>query len=335
MKKLILIGCFLLMGSNVFSNNIDNSRAVAQQRVQCIPLGVPLTITQEENYTIDELKMLRNSIFAQLGFKFKSQDVVDEMTRRGCLRSDLEFSADKLQTIDKKNVLILKGWEAGLEETNQALVFQMEWKKSASNPVARAKLLAESYCFLNDQTGKYFGIIHFGSGKSKTTHPLNGMMSVDRPTWAKGYSKYVTPSEKDAVAFTVKAKQDGFLYVFNRGSDGSLMQIYPNKKSGALRIRKDSALDLPRQADDELRISGPSGTNELLVMVSKLSRDHSGLPLRNEHGYFFFPTGPAAAALAAKHDGPLPWLAGKPKCPASGPCADEFGAAIASYNIVQ
>lgn len=143
-------------------------------------------------------------------------------------------------------------------------------------------------------------------------------------------------SEKDSIAFTVKSSQEGYLYVYNRGSDGSLLQVYPNKKSGSPKVRKDVPIDLPRQADDELRISGPSGTSELLVMVSKLQRDHSALPARIEHGYSFYPTGQAAAALAAKNDGPLPWFAGKPKCPAgAATCTDEFGAAVVTFNIVQ
>ena len=53
-------------------------------------------------------------------------------------------------------------------------------------------------------------------------------------------------SEKDAIEFTVRSNQDGYVYVMNYGSDGSLLQIYPNRKSGLLRIRKDAPLDLPR-----------------------------------------------------------------------------------------
>ncbi len=141
-------------------------------------------------------------------------------------------------------------------------------------------------------------------------------------------------SEKDAIEFTVKSNQDGYLYVLNHGSDGSLMQVYPNRKSGAIRVRKDAPLDLPRKTDDELKISGPSGSNQLLVMVSKHPRDMSP-PARVDGGYAFYQTGPSAAALSAKHTGPQPWIAGKPKCTGTEPCADEFGAAVAVYSIVQ
>jgi hypothetical protein len=141
-------------------------------------------------------------------------------------------------------------------------------------------------------------------------------------------------SEKDAIEFTVRSNQDGYVYVLNHGSDGSLLQIYPNRKSGLLRIRKDAPLDLPRKVDDELRIAGPSGSNQLLVIVSRQPRDMAA-PMRVDGGYAYFHTGPAATAIAAKHTGPLPWIAGKAKCPTSAACADEFGAAVAVYSIVQ
>jgi hypothetical protein len=141
-------------------------------------------------------------------------------------------------------------------------------------------------------------------------------------------------SEKDELAFTIKSAQEGVLYVFNRGSDGSLLQIYPNKKSGLIRVRKDSPIDLPRKSDDLLIISGPSGTSGLLIMVSKLPRELPP-PARVDGGYSYYQTGPAAAALAASHDGPLPWFLGKPKCPTGASCEDEFGAAVATFNVVQ
>lgn len=140
-------------------------------------------------------------------------------------------------------------------------------------------------------------------------------------------------SEKDAIEFTVKSQHDGHLYVFNHGSDGSLLQLYPNAISGLPRLRKGVPLNLPQDVD--FKISGPSGQNQLLVMVSVLPRDHSALPSRDEGGFAFYPTGDAASALTARHTGALPWIAGTPKCPGAGPCDDAFGAAVATFNVVQ
>ena len=45
-------------------------------------------------------------------------------------------------------------------------------------------------------------------------------------------------SEKDKLSFTVQAQRDGFLYVFNRGSDGSLLQLYPNDLTPSPKARE-------------------------------------------------------------------------------------------------
>ncbi|MFT3818697.1 MAG: serine/threonine-protein kinase [Rubrivivax sp.] len=141
-------------------------------------------------------------------------------------------------------------------------------------------------------------------------------------------------SEKDAIEFTVKSQSDGYLYVYNHGSDGSLLRLYPNRISGLPRVRKNVALNLPTDVD--FKISGPSGANQLLVMVSALQRDHSALPERDEGGFAFYPTGDAANALSQRHTGPLPWIAGVPKCPPGGSgCSDVFGATIVGFNVVQ
>jgi serine/threonine protein kinase len=140
-------------------------------------------------------------------------------------------------------------------------------------------------------------------------------------------------SEKDAIEFTVKSSQDGYLYVFNHGSDGSLLQLYPNKTSGLPKVRKNVPLNLPKDVD--FKISGPSGPNQLLVMVSDNPRDHAGVPARLDGGFSFYPTGDAANALSARHQGPLPWIAGAPKCPGGTACADTYGATVVTFNVVQ
>ena len=146
-------------------------------------------------------------------------------------------------------------------------------------------------------------------------------------------------SDQDRIEFTVQSRQDGHLYVFNLGSDGSLLQLYPNRKLPQPRIRRDVPLNLPRDlqpagAELSFGVSGPPGDSRLLVMVSALPRDHSSLPVRDEDGFAFYPTGAAAAALSARHAGPLPWIAGTPRCPATGPCDDAFGAAVIAFRVV-
>ena len=109
-----------------------------------------------------------------------------------------------------------------------------------------------------------------------------------------------TPSE-----FTVRSSQDGYVYVLNHGS-GWIAADLPNRKSGAAAHPQDAPLDPPQGR--RLRIAGPSGSNQLLVIVSRQPRDMAA-PMRVDGGCAYFHTGPAATAIAAKHTGPLPWIA--------------------------
>lgn len=70
-------------------------------------------------------------------------------------------------------------------------------------------------------------------------------------------------SEKDAIEFTVRSQHDGYLYVFNHGSDGELLGSRTRTRPRALpRVRKGVALNLPKK-DVDFKISGPSGLNQL------------------------------------------------------------------------
>ena len=141
-------------------------------------------------------------------------------------------------------------------------------------------------------------------------------------------------AEKDDLQLSVRAERDGYVYVFNYGSDGELLQLYPHGTTSP-RVRKGVPLELGR--DEKLTVTGPAGPSHVLVMVSSLPREHPGFPpAKVVDGYRYYPTGPEAAALAAQHKGPLPALAGAAVCPPDKkPCADEFGAAVVTFNVVK
>jgi hypothetical protein len=139
---------------------------------------------------------------------------------------------------------------------------------------------------------------------------------------------------KDKFSFTVQAEREGFVYVFVYGADKALVRLYPSVTAGALRVRKGQALRLPPPPDSFDTIP-PAGTTDLLVMVSARQRDHGALSPRRDGPVLLFPTGPEAAALAARYAGPGPAMAGSPVCPTSDPCADEYGAAHVRVEVVQ
>ncbi len=140
-------------------------------------------------------------------------------------------------------------------------------------------------------------------------------------------------AEKDDLQLSVRSERDGYVYVFNYGSDGELLQLYPHGSTSP-RVRKGVPLELGR--DEKLTVTGPAGPSHVLVMVSSLPREHPGFPpAKVVEGYRYYPTGPEAAALVARHAGPLPALAGAAVCPAGKPCADDFGAAVVTFNVVK
>jgi len=141
-------------------------------------------------------------------------------------------------------------------------------------------------------------------------------------------------AEKDDLQLSLRSDRDGFVYVFNFGSDGELLQLYPHGDVKP-RVRKGVPLELGR--DEKLTVTGPAGPSQVLVMVSALPREHPNFPpAKVDGGYRYYPTGPAAAALVAKHTGPLPAIAGSAVCPAGGnTCADDFGAAVVTFNVVK
>ena len=138
---------------------------------------------------------------------------------------------------------------------------------------------------------------------------------------------------KDELNFSIQSEREGYVYVFAYGSDQGLMQLYPNIKQGSLKVRKGQLLKLP-QSPDVFESTGPPGPTELLVLVSPFQRDHSGLRPQKDGAYRVFPTGAAAAALAAQLAGSAPPMAGQVLCPGAVACVDEFGAAWVKVQVV-
>ncbi len=138
---------------------------------------------------------------------------------------------------------------------------------------------------------------------------------------------------KDKLVFTLRALQEGYVYVFDHGNDGQLQQLYPNSLSPPLRIAKGGTLKLP-QGKIEFNVDGPAGRSRLLVLVSRWPREHQALAPREDSGFLSFPIGPGSAAAWAAADTQRPPLAGRAVCPAGQACSDEFGAAAAGFEVV-
>jgi hypothetical protein len=138
--------------------------------------------------------------------------------------------------------------------------------------------------------------------------------------------------DRDKLSFTLQSTQDGHVYVFNHGSDGSLQQLYPNALTPAPMAVKGQPLTLPQGAL-QFDVTGPPGQGELLVLVSRWPRDTTAFAPKLEGGFASFPTGSVALALEGANAGALPLLVGRPQCPAGTACVDAFGAATLAVEV--
>jgi hypothetical protein len=161
------------------------------------------------------------------------------------------------------------------------------------------------------------------------------IVAAGSPGWAPTLSapQQQWRMDRDKLVFTVSAPADGHVYVFNQGTDGSLLQLYPNAQTPSLRVRAGQPLTLP-QPGLELAVAGPAGTGRLLVLVSRWPRDMTAFAPRVEGGFTSYPTGSVAAALEVANAGRLPLLAGRPVCDAGSACEDAFGAAVLLIEVV-
>lgn len=194
-----VLSMILGLGLAISAQATQEKRKVAQEKATCVTLGAPFNIYNDgdnSSYTADELNMLRNSIYAQLGFKFKSAKVAEEMTKRGCLKADRIYTSDSLQKVDKQNISLLKIWENSLREEDAMSDFQGSWDKAAKSARTRSKLLTGNYCYLSDAAGLYFGILYFNDGKN-----VNGMMNLNKPSWADSLSEDERGSYLNSIAY--------------------------------------------------------------------------------------------------------------------------------------
>ena len=137
----------------------------------------------------------------------------------------------------------------------------------------------------------------------------------------------------DEFRFNVTSDRDGFVYVYGFSSDGTLALIVPNTVSGAVRVKKGQTWRFPTGNGFALESQEPAGPTQMLVLVSTRQRNLESAGARSDGPVKIFPTGPAAAALAAGFNGRGSVLGGQPVCPASGPCDDEYGAALMLFDI--
>jgi len=151
-----------------------------------------------------------------------------------------------------------------------------------------------------------------------------------------GFTVEAAPSKpafrigKDKLSFTLKTARAGHAYVLLLSADGTFIRLFPNSTAPDNRVRAGQVLTLP-QATWPMDISGPAGTDRYLAIVSTQPRDFAATGMVTEGGMGEFPRA-AAEAAAREYTGPGSVFAGRPECAPA--CADEYGAAQFSIQIV-
>ncbi|BEP33594.1 hypothetical protein GmRootV59_05680 [Variovorax sp. V59] len=166
--------------------------------------------------------------------------------------------------------------------------------------------------------------------------PLESLQSLAAGA-APGFDVTAAPKKpevsigKDKLAFEVRSKREGFVYVFLLSSGGEMFLLFPNLLDKYNKITAGSPLSLPR-ASWPMDAGGPAGTNQFAVLVSQHERDFSASGVQNDGVFPQFPLPVLAALEASRGTGPSPLL-GKPVCAPSTPCNDVYG--VANFKIVE
>jgi hypothetical protein len=137
--------------------------------------------------------------------------------------------------------------------------------------------------------------------------------------------------DKDNMTFKVKTEREGYVYVLQYGSDGGIVQVFPNTAAKSNRLKADSTTSLPPKNANTIA-GGPPGIDHLLVIVSNHPRQFKALGLKNIDG--FEQTTLDAARQAAEAAGPSASVfAGTPVC--TPPCSDEYGASVFTVEEIK
>jgi hypothetical protein len=138
--------------------------------------------------------------------------------------------------------------------------------------------------------------------------------------------------DKDYLSFSVKSEKEGHLYVFVHGSDGMLLQVFPNAMARSNRVRAGQTLTLPPPGSQwAMKASGPPGVDHFLAIVSAWPRDFSATGLQVQDGYGQA-TLQAVIDAARAHGDATPLFLGKAVCDKE--CSDHFGAAVFSSEQI-
>ena len=130
----------------------------------------------------------------------------------------------------------------------------------------------------------------------------------------------------DLLRFQIQSQESGFVAVYVRGSDKSLIQLLPNARVPVLSIGANKPLQLPPN-NEPIQAAGPAGENQFLVVVTEQPRNYEHLNFQDHYGFGLI------QADQGKAESPIHALEGISPC-ANGSCIDRLAAAWFSLDAV-
>lgn len=88
----------------------------------------------------------------------------------------------------------------------------------------------------------------------------------------------------DLLQFSVRSPINGYVAVYVRSSDNTLLQLLPNARIPALAIGAGQTMQLP-PANEPIQAAGPAGQNQFLVVVTEKPRSYAHLKLQDHYGF--------------------------------------------------
>lgn len=138
--------------------------------------------------------------------------------------------------------------------------------------------------------------------------------------------KTVLKIGEDLLQFQVQSPVSGFVAVYVRASDNSLIRFLPNARVPALAIEANTPLRLP-PANEPIQAAGPAGENQFLVVVTEQPRNYDHLQFQDHYGFGLIQTNQNGSGLG------LQALEGISTC-VSTACKDRLAAAWFSVEEV-
>jgi serine/threonine protein kinase len=143
---------------------------------------------------------------------------------------------------------------------------------------------------------------------------------------------------REALRMHVRSSRAGYVYVYTGGTEKAhLYLLFPNRLDRNNRIGAGMELALPR-ASWNIAAGGPPGVNQIVVLVSRSPRDHSGTGIKAAGGDIpEFDLEEAARRWARRDSGSVSPFVGAVECRGNSgqfTCAEGYGARMVEVEEV-